>query len=80
MGKRIGIHLDKALSTLGKRDGTQQVVLIMLLIIAEGSWVRGPTTFSVLHGGYIRKHILETILGVVKDSMAKVREDLTKLK
>lgn len=48
--------------------------------LAEGSWVRGPTTFSVLHGGYIRKHILETILGVVKDSMAKVREDLTKLK
>ena len=38
--------------------------------------VRGPTTFSVLPG----KHIMETIPEVVKDSMAKVREGLAKLK
>jgi hypothetical protein len=28
----------------------------------------------------IRKHILETILGIVKDSVAKVREGLAKWK
>ena len=29
---------------------------------------------------HIRKHILETILGVVKESMAKVREELARQK
>ena len=43
--------------------------------------VWGPTTFSVLPGGVnFRKHILETILGIVKDSTAKVRDGLAKQK
>jgi hypothetical protein len=43
--------------------------------------VKGPTTFSVLPEGVkFGKHVLETILGVVNNSMTKVREGLAKWK